>query len=282
MDTKSSGKMGDKSKLKTGNLGANVMEESETLKRLGSMKRQRDYFVANVQAEQTFLAKRFLSHLHRSKQIAEEKDVLMKSFNSTRGNRELKSRRSEVSMNSRKWSSTNNKGYFRDIEQEKEEHQNPSLLLRKMQQRFQVPYKKMYSFDIREFERPASVLDMRCKLWQRISYCHDGKDRAKSACLAPKTNMYKAPSHIQFAHYRALQYLGMQANLVHPPSRQPQIDVEALRSYRNSETEIERRAVEKFSDSIKEFKLTPGPGKVIYDTNKLYGELSKLNSKRSK
>lgn len=274
--------MGDKNKLKTGNLEANVMEESETLKRLGSMKRQTDYFVSKVQAEQTFLAKRFLAHLHRSKQIAEEKDAIMKSFKSARGNRELKSRGLEVSMDSRKFSSANNKGFFRDIEYEEEGRQNPSLVLRKMQLRFQVPYKKMYSFDMREFERPASVLDMRCKLWQRISFCHDGKERAKSACLASKTHMYRAPSHIQFAHYRALQYLGMQESLVHPPSGQPQIDVKALRNYRNSETEIERRAVEKFSESIKGFKITPGPGQVIYDTNKLYGELSKLNSKRSK
>lgn len=65
--------MGDKEKLKIGNLGANAMEETQILRRLGGMKRQTDHFVAKVQAEQNLLVKRFLVHLNRSKQIAEKK-----------------------------------------------------------------------------------------------------------------------------------------------------------------------------------------------------------------
>lgn len=272
--------MGDKEKLKIGNLGANVMEETQILRRLGGMKRQTDHFVAKVQAEQNLLVKRFLVHLNRSKQIAEKKDAVMKSFKSTHWERELESRGSELMVDSREFSAKNGR-VFRDFG-EKDEHQNPSLVLKRMQERFEVPYKKMYSLDIREFERPATVLDMRCKLWQRISFCADRKERAKSACSPTGTEICKAPRHILMAHYRALQYLGMEANLVHPPSRQPQIDIEALKNYRNRETETERRAVLKFTESLKAFKIAPGPGQVIYDANKLYGELTKLNSKLSK
>ena len=279
--------MGDKNKIKTGNLRANVMEESELSKRLGRVKRQTDYFVAKVEAEQAFVAKRFLNHLRRSTRIAEENEAMVKTFKSTRWSLAFESQRSaEQTLNSRKATKQKEKKESRSDEtktskcSDNRDDENPSLLLKRMSQQFEVPYKKIYSFDTREFERPATVLDMRCKLWQRISYCADKKERAKSAC-PPWTENFKAPRHIQQAHYRALKHLGMKSNLVKPPSRQPQIDIEALKHFRNQETEIERRVVAQFTESLAPFKIKPGPRQMIYDANKLYGELAKINSKLS-
>lgn len=280
--------MGDKHKMKTGNLGANVMEESELSKRLGRVKRQTDYFVTKVEAEQAFVAKRFLSHLRRSTRIAEEKEVIVKTLKSTRWNLAFESQRSEQTLNSRKARKQGDKKESRSDETkimsesgDNRDDQTPSLVLKRMSQQFEVPYKKLYSFDTREFERPATVLDMRCKLWQRISYCSDKKERAKSAC-PPWTKNFKAPRHIQLAHYRALKHLGMKSNLVNPPSRQPQIDIEALKNFRNRETEVERRVVAQFTESLAPFKIKQGPKQIVYDANKLYGELAKINSKLSK
>ena len=279
--------MGDKHKMKTGNLGANVMEESELSKRLGCVKRQTDYFVAKVESEQAFVAKRFLSHLRRSTRIAEEKEAIEKTFKSTRWNLAFESQRSEQTLNSRKTRKQGDKKEGRSDETttsesgDNRDDKTPSLVLKRVSQQFEVPYKKIYSFDTREFERPATVLDMRCKLWQRISYCSDKKERAKSAC-PPWTENFKAPRHIQLAHYRALKHLGMKSNLVNPPSRQPQIDIEALKNFRNQETEVERRVVAQFAESLAPFKIKPGPRQIVYDANKLYGELAKINSKLSK
>ena len=279
--------MGDKHKMKTGNLGANVMEESELSKRLGRVKRQTDYFVAKVESEQAFVAKRFLSHLRRSTRIAEEKEAIEKTFKSTRWNLAFESQRSEQTLNSRKTRKQGDKKEGRSDETttsesgDNRDDKTPCLVLKRMSQQFEVPYKKIYSFDTREFERPATVLDMRCKLWQRISYCSDKKERAKSAC-PPWTENFKAPRHIQLAHYRALKHLGMKSNLVNPPSRQPQIDIEALKNFRNQETEVERRVVAQFAESLAPFKIKPGPRQIVYDANKLYGELAKINSKLSK
>ena len=281
--------MGDKSKMKTGNLGANAMEERELSKRLVRVKRQTDYFVAKLEAEQAVVAKRFLSHLRRSTRLAEEKEAIVKTFKSTRWNLAFESQRSENMINSRKRGAKEVTDIY-DHESDKlkncesdEEHvdKNPSCVLKRMSQQFEVPYKKMFSLKTSEFERPATVLDMRCKMWQRISYCADKKERARSAC-PPWTENYKAPRHIQLAHYRALNYIGMKTNLVNPPSRQPQIDVEALKSYRNRETEVERRVVAQFNESLEPFKIAPGPKQIVYDTNRLYGELAKINSKLGK
>lgn len=266
--------------MKTGNLGANVMEERELLKRLGRVKRQTDYLVAEVEAEQNFVAKKFLSHLRRSTRIAETNEAVMKTFKSTRWNLAFESQRSEPTINSRE--SAKQVVNASPEETKRRDHQVPSLLLKRMSHQFEVPYKKIYSFDTREFERPATVLDMRCKLWQRIIYCADKKDRTKSAC-PPWAKNYKPPRHIQLAHYRALQHLGMKSNLVDPPSRQPQIDLEALKNYRNRETEVERRVVAQFiTESLEPLKIKPGPKQIVYDANKLYGEMAKLNSKLSK
>ena len=277
--------MGDKDKMKTGNLGANVMEDKELLKRLGRVKRQTDYFVAEIEAEQNFIAKRFLSHLRRSTRIAETNEAIMKTFKSTRWNLAFESQKSELTINCRESAKqvvheSPEEIKTRDLNKE-HDRQGRSLLLKRMSHQFEVPYKKIYSFDTREFERPATVLNMRCKLWQKIVYCADKKDRAKSAC-PPWTKNYKPPRHIQLAHYRALQHLGMKSNLVDPPSRQPQIDLEALKNYRNRETEVERHVVAQFTESLEPLKIKPGLKQIVYDANKLYGELAKLNSKLSK
>ena len=280
--------MGDKSKIKTGNLEANVMEESELAKRLGRIKRQTDYFVSKIESEQTALARRFLSHLKRSTRIAEEKEAMERTFKSMRWNLAFESQNSgHLMTSSRKF------GTRRELEcQElKQDHgvssekllfdKNPSHVLKRMSQQFEVPYKKIYSFNTSESDRPATVLDMRCKMWQRISFCGDKKERAKSAC-PPWTKNYKAPRHIQLAHYRALKHIGMKTNLVSAPSRQPQIDVEALANYRSRENEVEKRVISRFNESLEPYKIRPGPNQIVYDTSKLYGELAKLNYKLKK
>lgn len=264
------------------------MEESELSKQLGRVKRQTDYFVAKVEAEQAVVAKRFLSYLRRSTRIAEEKEAIVKTLKSTRWNIAFESQRSDHTINSRNCAKRGvNEIEYDELKNvygecsERLVDKNPSVFLKRMSQQFEVPYKKMYSFKTSEFERPATVLDMRCKMWQRISYCADKKERAKSAC-PPWTENYKAPKHIQLAHYRALNHIGMKTNLVNPPSRQPQIDFEALREYRNREMEFERRAVVQFSECMEPYKLKPGPKQIVYDANKLYGELAKINSRLSK
>ena len=268
--------MGDKSKMKTGNLGANVMEEKELSKRLGRLKRQTDYFVSEIEAEQVILAKKFLSYLQRSAKIAEEQEAIVNTFKSTRWNVAFESQRSEHTMSSIRNSKKRDALEHGPAPGELAE-KNPSRVLKRMSQQFEVPYKKMYSFNTREFGRPATVLDMRCKMWQRISFCADKKERVKSA--PPWAENYKAPRQIELAHYRALNHIGMKANLVNPPSRQPQIDLDALKSYRNRETEVERKVVAQFSESLEPFKIKPGPKQIVYDSNTLYGELAKINRK---
>lgn len=253
------------------------MEQKELSKRLGRLKRQTDYFVSEIEAEQILLAKKFLSHLQRSAKIAQEQEAVVNTFKATRWNLAFESQRSEHTTgserNSKKSDELQNSAARGDGGAEK----NPSRVLKRMSQQFEVPYKKMYSFKTSEFGRPATVLDMRCKMWQRISFCADKKKRVKSA--PPWTENYKAPRQIELAHYRALNYIGMKTNLVNPPSRQPQIDQEALKSYRNRETEVERKVVSQFNNSLEPFKITPGPKQVVYDANTLYGELAKINKK---
>lgn len=274
-------KMGDKSKIKTGNLGANIMEEKELSKRLSRLKRQTDYFVSEIEAEQVVLAKRFLSHLRRSTRIAEEQEAIVNTFKSTRWNLAFENQRSEHTMSSKRVNSK--KSSFTEVENdgapEERAEKNPSRVLKRMSQQFEVPYKKMYSFKTSEFGRPATVLDMRCKMWQRISFCADKKERVKSA--PPWAETYKAPRQIELAHYRALNYIGMKTNLVNPPSRQPQIDLVALKSYRQRETEVERKVMSQFNESLEPFKIKPGARQIIYDANTLYGELAKMNRKAS-
>ena len=272
-------KMGDKTKMKTGNLGANTMEEKELSKRLGRLKRQTDYFVTDLEVKQSLLTKRFLSQLCQSTKMAKEHEAMLENFESTRWNLAFQMERSEVTTTSKgsaeirvnhSSSSTNKNG-------ESQNKSTPQLcplqVLKRMSQQFQVPYKKMYSFKTSEFRSPATVLDMRCKMWQRISFCSDKKDRAKSA--PPWTGNHRAPSQIEMAHYRALNYVGIDANLVHPPSRQPQIDVDALKSYRDMETKVERKVVSSFAKSVEPFKIKPGPKQVVYDTSSLYALLAK-------
>lgn len=252
------------------------MEEKELSKRLGRLKRQTDYFVSELEAEQVLLAKRFLSHLQRSAKIAQEQEAVVNTFKSTRWNLAFESQRSELTMSSKRNSKKSDELENSAAPGERAE-KNPSRVLKRMSQQFEVPYKKMYSFKTSEFGRPATVLDMRCKMWQRISFCADKKERVKSA--PPWTENYKAPRQIELAHYRALNYIGMKRNLVNPPSRQPQIDQEALKSYRNRETEVERKVVAQFNESLEPFKIRPGPKQIVYDANTLYGELAKINRK---
>ena len=251
------------------------MEQKELSKRLGRLKRQTDYFVSEIEAEQVLLAKKFLSHLQRSAKIAQEQEAVVNTFKATRWNLVFESQRSEHTTvaDSKKSDELQNSAARGEHDAEK----NPSRVLKRMSQQFEVPYKKMYSFKTSEFGRPATVLDMRCKMWQRISFCADKKERVKSA--PPWTENYKAPRQIELAHYRALNYIGMKTNLVNPPSRQPQIDQEALKSYRNRETEVERKVVAQFNNSLEPFKIRPGPKQVVYDANTLYGELAKINKK---
>ena len=253
------------------------MEQKELSKRLGRLKRQTDYFVSEIEAEQILLAKKFLSHLQRSAKIAQEQEAVVNTFKATRWNLAFESQRSEHTTGSERNSKKSDELQNSAARGEHDAEKNPSRVLKRMSQQFEVPYKKMYSFKTSEFGRPATVLDMRCKMWQRISFCADKKERVKSA--PPWTENYKAPRQIELAHYRALNYIGMKTNLVNPPSRQPQIDQEALKSYRNRETEVERKVVAQFNNSLEPFKIRPGPKQVVYDANTLYGELAKINKK---
>ena len=273
--------MGDRSKIKTGNLGANVMEEKELSKQLIRLKRQTDYFVSEIEAEQVVFANKFLSHLRRSKRIAEAQESVVNTFKSTRWNSAFENQRSEHTLSSKRLNSKESTSLEMGSGSVPEERagKNPSRVLKRMSQQFEVPYKKLYSFKTSEFGRPATVLDMRCKMWQRISYCADKKDRVKSA--PPWAENYKAPRQVEQAHYRALDYIGMKRNLVNPPSRQPQIDLTALRSYRDREIEVERKVVSQFNDSLERFKIKPGAKQIIYDASRLYGELAKMNGKAS-
>ncbi|PFX16009.1 hypothetical protein AWC38_SpisGene19748 [Stylophora pistillata] len=262
--------MGDRSKIKTGNLRANVMEEKELSKRLNRLKRQTDYFVSEIEAEQVVFAKKFLSHLNRSRRIAEAQESVVNTFKSTRWNFAFENQRSDQTIRSKRLNSkesTSLEMLSGSVPEERAE-KKPSRVLKRISQQFEVPYKKLYSFKTSEFGRPATVLDMRCKMWQRISYCADKKDRVKSA--PPWAENYKAPRQIEQAHYRALDYIGMKKNLVSPPSRQPQIDIAALRSYRGREVKVERRVVSQFNDSLEPFKIKPGAKQIIYDANGLY------------
>lgn len=254
------------------------MEEKELSKQLGRLKRQTDYFVSEMEADQVVVAKRFLSHLRRSTKIAEEQEAVVNTFKSTRWNLAFESQRSEHMMSTKR-NATKCDELESGAEPGGHAEKNPSRVLKRMSQQFEVPYKKMYSFKTSEFGRPATVLDMRCKMWQRISFCTDKKERVKSA--PPWTENYKAPRQIELAHYRALNYIGMKTNLVNPPSRQPQIDLEALKSYRSREIEAERKIVSQFTESLEPFKIKPGPKQIVYDSNALYGELAKINRKVS-
>lgn len=256
------------------------MEEKELSKRLGRLKRQTDYFVSEMEAEQVVLAKKFLGYLERSAKIAEEQEAMVNTFKATRWNLAFESQRSEHTMSTIRRSKPKSDALENGLVPAERAEKNPSRVLKRMSQQFEVPYKKMYSFNTSELGRPATVLDMRCKMWQRISFCADKKDRVKSA--APWAENYNAPRQIELAHYRALNYIGMKTNLVKPPSRQPQIDLDALRSYRNRESEVERKAIAQFQESIEPFKIKPGPKQIVYDSNALYGELAKIKRKVSK
>lgn len=252
------------------------MEQKELSKRVGRLKRQTDYLVSEIEAEQVLLAKKFLSHLQRSARIAQEQEAVVNTFKSTRWNLAFESQRSEHTTDSKRNSKKSDELQNSAAHGDRSE-KNPARVLKRMSQRFEVPYQKMYSFKTSEFGRPATVLDMRCKMWQRISFCADKEERVKSA--PPWSENYKAPKQIERAHYRALNYIGMKTNLVNPPSRQPQIDQEALKSYRNREIEVEKKVIAQFSESLEPFKIRPGPKQIVYDANTLYGELAKINEK---
>ena len=286
--------MGDKKKLKTGLLGVNVMEEQELCKHVNRLKRRTDTVVTEIEAEQTRLAKKFLRFLSASANLAKQHENTVRSFShrkatvlETSQDNRLARKRAGI-LRSDSESEGGLKAWQHDDIGLKKSGQTSSystLALRQKNEKFQVPYKRISSYKTSELARPTTVLDMRCEMWQRVTYCTEKAERTKSAPpRAGKSAAGKnaAPARVQIAHKRALKFIGMREAMVFPPSNQPQIDRNEVWKLREGEILAEKQAVQQFANSLKPFKLKPGPTQVVFDANKLYGELARVNGRYQK
>jgi hypothetical protein len=253
--------MGDKSKLKTGNLGANAMEENRLNKHLDRLDKQIRDRVVNNERQQKLLAKNFHERLNKSMALAKKQENVTLNFRSNR--RYLPRGKKDIHLINKK-----------EELKLKEDENSPSLMLRKWNQSFCVPYKKEYSFSCcRSNTRPSTVLEVRSKMWQKVTeFCLTGRERACSAPLWLRD--LRAPEQVERAHLHALEIVGIQRSLVQTPSRQPLIDLQSVRKWREKEKRLARCAVEEFVSSLVPYKLRPGPSQQVHDVNSLYELLS--------
>ncbi|XP_031558254.1 uncharacterized protein LOC116294742 [Actinia tenebrosa] len=257
--------MGDRSKLKTGNLGVNAMEEKRLNKYLNTLEKQTRDKVINTERQQKVMAKHFHKRLDKSAALARKQENIALSF--------------KMPVN-RCYSSKSkvDKGIHLINSQPEEpklseSRNSPSLLLREWNQSFDVPYLKEYSFSWYPDTKPSSVMEMRCKMWQKISeFCLNGRERARSA--PPWLRDLRAPAQVQRAHLKTLEVMRIQKSLVQSPSRQPVIDLQSVRTWREKEKKIACCAVKEFVKTIVPYKLRPGPSQQVHDINSFYRLLS--------
>lgn len=260
------------------------MEQQELCKHVNRLKRHTDTIVTEIDAEQTKLARKFLRFLDTSASLAKEHENTIKNLS------HRKQTPSEIKQDNRLArkcagilrSDSESDGHSHAWLQEgvydlKGERLSSTFALKQKNDNFRVPYKRMLSYRTNELSKSATLLDMRCKMWQRVLYCADRAERAKSA--PPLAGKYVAPARVHIAHTRTLRFLGMNEAMIYPPSYQPQIDREAMWKFRKEEIEAEKRAVQQFTEGLKPFKLKPGPTQVVFDASKFYGELSRINGR---
>lgn len=254
--------MGDRGKLKTGKLGANNMEQYELCKHLERLDKQIHFKVINIESQQKIIAKSFHERLHQSVIMAKVQEDIVANFHSNRRNKKnLRFYRLRNVMNS-------------EHETNKEtENITTSLKLRQWNKDFKVPYQKEYSFRPGVNTKPSKVLEVRCKMWEKVTeFCTSGRERARSA--PPRLRELRAPEQIEQAHDHALELVGIQKWLVEKPSRQPLIDQDKLSKWREKERSLANGAVKEFVSSLHSYRLRPGPSQRLLDVNSMYRLLS--------
>lgn len=256
--------MGDKNKLKTGNLGVNAMEEKRLSKYLNTLEKQTQDKLINTERQQKVVAKNFHKRLDKSATLAKKQENIALNFRRNRYYSPKSKMDRDIRLRNRK---------LEEPRIREPSMNSPSLLLREWNQRFDVPYLKEYSFGWYPDTKPSSVLEMRCKMWQKISeFCLTGRERARSA--PPWLRDLKAPEQVQRAHFQALDVMGIRKTLVQAPSRQPLIDLQSVRRWRDKENKIACCAVKEFVKTIVPYKLRPGPSQQVHDINSFYQLLS--------
>lgn len=264
--------MGDRrNKLQTGNTGVNAVEEKRLNKYLRTLEKQTRDKVVNTERRQKLLAKNFHNRLDKSALLAREQE------NITSNLRENRCYSSKTKINKDTPKDIFQRQRDRKLEEPRMSEMNmnaPSQQLREWNESFSVPYVKEYSFSWYPDTKPSSVLEMRCKMWQKISdFClSTRRERARSA--PPRLRELTAPKQVQRAHFQALDVMGIQKTLVRAPSRQPVIDLQSVRRWRERENEIAGCAVKEFLKTITPYKLRPGPSQRVHDINSFYQLLS--------
>lgn len=252
--------MGDKSKLKTGKLGANVMEQRELHKHFERLDKQINVKVMNIESQQKLIAKSFHERLKQSVIMAKTQENTIENFKSNRINvTHLRFRRLKTSLNKN--------------DETRAVTPPPSLKLRQWNKNFRVPYLKEYSFRPGIHTKPSKVLEVRCKMWEKVAdFCTYGRERARSA--PPRIGEQRPPKHIERAHTHALELVGIPKWLVQKPSSQPLIDQSKVTKWREKERQLASGAVEEFTGTLSPYRLKPGPSQRVLDTNSLYRILS--------
>ena len=255
--------MGDRRKLNTATLELKRMETREFEKYVDRLKKSMETQILNLKCEQTLVVKRFERNLTRSAKIAKNHEETIKNFPSTR-------RRIERELYQEAW-----KNAFSGASNPKQKTgtpdcsgKSPAVALKEFHSTFQVPYKKEHSIQRRDLSTSATVLDIRCSLWKKVSNCIEQKTRPKSA--PPWASTYKPPLRVQNAHTNALKTLGIRRWLVQPLSGQLQIDEIKLQKRRTKENEIESKAISDFIETLAPLKIQPGPTQTIVDANEMY------------
>jgi len=237
-----------------------MMEERELHKHLERLNKQMQIRLANIEGQQKIIAKSFHERLNRSVVLAGTHEDLAANFKSNR-------RTIQTTNQSRV-----NKSKAENDERTTDSS-SPSLMLRQWNQNFSVPYRKEYSFRPGLHTNPSKVLEVRCKMWQKVAdFCAFGRERARSA--PPRLRELRAPEHVERAHSHALELVGIQKWLVQTPSRQPIIDLDTVRKWREKEKTLACGAVEEFVSSLNPYRLKPGPSQRVHDVNSLYCVLS--------
>jgi len=247
--------MGDKSKLKIGKLGANAMEQRELHKHLERLNKQINVQVIDIESQQKLLAKNFYERLKQSVNIAKSQENIVENFQSNRYKAALSFTKMKTKTN--------------QDDATRHSAPPPSFKLKQWNKNYKVPYFKEYSFRPGFHTKPSKVLEVRCKMWEKVAdFCSYGRERARSA--PPRITSLRPPKHIEEAHEHALELVGIQKWLVEKPSRQPRIDQDRIQKYKAKEVQLASGAVNEFVGTLNPYRLKPGPNQRILDTNSLY------------